>query len=380
MAVTPPQNIIRQLLDIAGVTIDGSNPWDIQVHNPKFYQRIKTHFSLGLGEAYMEGWWDCPALDQFFERICRASLESYVLKNWRFFSGALLRALWVSGKMVMNYQTKPRALEVGERHYDIGNDLYEKMLDKRMNYSCGYWKDVFNLDEAQEAKLELICQKLQLQPGMKVLDIGCGWGGFAKYAAEKYKVSVVGTTISRQQQTLAQKLCEGLPVEIRFQDYRDINEQYDRISSVGMFEHVGYKNYRTYMKVAHRCLKNDGLFLLHTIGNNYSLISTDPWINKYIFPNGNVPSIKQIGKAIEKLFVMEDWHSFGAYYDQTLMAWHENFNKYWDTLKNNYDERFFRMWNYYLLSCAGAFRARDIQLWQIVLSKKGIVGGYTSVR
>jgi cyclopropane-fatty-acyl-phospholipid synthase len=250
------------------------------------------------------------------------------------------------------------------------------MLDKRMVYTCGYWKDAKTLDEAQEAKLDLTCKKLNLKPGMKVLDIGCGWGSFAKYAAEKYKVKVVGITVSKEQAVLAKALCKGLPIEIRLQDYRDLNEKFDRIVSLGMFEHVGYKNYKTYMKVVHRCLKDDGLFLLHTIGGNKSVKSTDPWIDKYIFPNSMLPSIKQMGDAIEDYFVMEDWHNFSADYDKTLMAWYNNFENSWNKLKDDYDERFHRMWRYYLLACAGTFRARKSQLWQIVLSKDGIKEGY----
>jgi cyclopropane-fatty-acyl-phospholipid synthase len=254
------------------------------------------------------------------------------------------------------------------------------MLDKQMAYSCGYWRDAGNLDEAQENKLDLICRKLGLQPGTKVLDIGCGWGSLAKYAAEKYKAEVVGITVSQEQVDLARKICGGLPVEIKLMDYRDIRGQFDRIVSVGMIEHVGYKNYRTFMEVTHRCLQGDGLFLLHTIGSNKSRTSVDPWINKYIFPNGMLPSIKQLGSAIEGLFVMEDWHNFSADYDKTLMAWDGRFEDSWEKLKSKYDEGFHRMWRYYLLSCAGSFRARKNQLWQIVLSKRGISGGYQSLR
>ena len=174
----------------------------------------------------------------------------------------------------------------------------------------------------------------------------------------------------------AKEVCKGLPVEIRVQDYRDIDEQFDRILSIGMFEHVGKKNYRTYMEIVNRLLKPDGLSLLHTIGSSKTCYTTDPWIGKYIFPNSHLPSIKQIAGSIEGLFVMEDWHNFSAYYDKTLMAWYQNFNKSWPNLKAEYGDRFYRMWKFYLLSCAGAFRARKIQLWQVVLSKDGVIGGY----
>ena len=267
-----------------------------------------------------------------------------------------------------------------QHHYDIGNDLYEKMLGNRLIYSCGYWKDATTLDEAQEAKLDLCCRKLAIKPGMRVLDIGCGWGDTAKFIAERYKAEVIGITISKEQARFAEKRCEGLPVEIRLQDYRKLQDKFDRILSIGMFEHVGYKNYTRFMRVVRDRLQPDGIFLLHTIGSNYSVNSIDPWINKYIFPNAMLPSKKQICNAIEGRFVLEDWHNFGADYDTTLMHWFRNFHSHWHTLKQNYDSRFYRMWKYYLLACAGSFRARRHQVWQLVLSPRGIPGGYRSPR
>ena len=362
-----------KLLSLAGIEIGGGNPWDIKVNNDDFYSRVMTSGSLGLGESYMDGLWDCEQLDEFFYRILITDIENQIKHNWVLLANVILARIF-------NLQSKKRAFQIGERHYDIGNDLFIQMLDKRMTYSCGYWQNANSLDEAQEYKLDLICRKMRLQSGMKMLDVGCGWGSFTKYAAEKYHVEVVGITVSREQVELARTLCKGLSVEIRLQDYRDVSDQFDRVVSVGMIEHVGYKNYRTFMEVMHRCLKDGGLFLLHTIGSNQSRTSVDPWINRYIFPNGMLPSIKQIGNAIEGLFVMEDWHSFGADYDKTLIAWYRKFENSWGILKSNYDERFHRMWRYYLLSCAGSFRARKNQLWQVVLSKNGIPGGYQSFR
>lgn len=358
---------------MADIEINGERPWDIQVHNGKFYSRVFSRGSLGLGESYMDGWWDCPALDEFFFRILRARLEDRIKDNWRLLSQLAL-------SMLFNHQTKRRAFISGERHYDIGNDLYLNMLDKRLVYTCGYWREAANLDDAQEAKLDLVCRKLGLQPGQRILDIGCGWGSFAKFAAEKYGATVVGKTVSKEQVELGRELCQGWPVEIKLTDYREVKEKFDHIVSLGMFEHVGYKNYRTYMEVAHRCLKDGGLFLLHTIGGNKSVTAIDPWINKYIFPNSMLPSVAQIGKAIEGLFVMEDWHNFSTSYDKTLMAWFKNFDSNWDKLEVKYGEIFYRMWRYYLLACAATFRSRKNQLWQIVLSKNGVPGGYHSIR
>jgi len=358
------KRLVQQLLDLAGVRIDGLAPYDIQVHNTDFYPRVIAGGSLALGESYMDRWWDCEALDQFFERILAARLDKKVRK-----SKALLRAA-VKARLTGRHG-RTKAFEVGRRHYDIGNDLFTVMLDRRMNYSCAYWQEADTLDKAQEAKLELTCRKLGLEPGMRVLDIGCGWGGFAIYAAEKYRVKVTGVTVSEEQVKLGQACCAGLPVCFELKDYRDIQETYDRIVSIGMFEHVGYTHYRTYMQVVNRCLKDNGLFLLHTIGSNTSLHSVDPWFAKYIFPNSMLPSAQQISAAAEGIFILEDWHSFGPHYDPTLIAWHRNFIDNWHCIQDAYDQRFQRMWAYYLLSCAGSFRARRNQVWQIVFSKNG---------
>ncbi len=368
------KQIVQDFLNRADIKINGKRPWDIQVNNQGLYLRVLLGGSIALGEAYMNGWWECKALDQLVDRLLRARFDIKISRIQRCL-------IWnaIKGKII-NQQRRSKAYVIGERHYDTGNELFKIMLDKRMNYSCGYWKNAKTLDEAQEAKLDLICKKLKLRPGMTVLDIGCGWGSLAKFTAEKYHVKVVGITVSKEQVRLARKLCKGLDVEIRLQDYRDLKEKFDRVVSVGMFEHVGYKNYRKFIKIVGRCLKNEGLFLLHTIGGNRSVVCVDSWINKYIFPNGMLPSAKQITRAYEGIFKLEDWHSFGIYYDKTLMAWYKNFNKNWDKIKIYYDERFRRMWNYYLLICAGSFRAHNNQLWEIVFSKIGSQVNYESIR
>ena len=362
---------VSTLFESVDIQINGSRPFDIQVHNKLFYSRILSGKSLGLGESYMDGWWDCEALDQFSYQMLRGRIDKQVKPTSPAFFIPYIRPYF------LNSQSKKRAYIVGNEHYDTGNDLFSLMLDQRMIYSCGYWKNAKNLDQAQINKLDLVCRKLHLKPGMKVLEIGCGWGGFAKYAAENYGVNVHGITVSKEQMDYAKESCKGVDVTFELKDYRELNTKYDAIVSIGMFEHVGFKNYRNYMKVARRCLNEDGLFLLHTIGRNTPSRSTDPWTNKYIFPNGMIPSPGQISNSAHGLFVIEDWHNFGQYYDPTLMAWNENFQKNYDSLKEKYDERFKRMWEYYLLMCAGSFRSRRNQLWQLVLSKKGLKGGYS---
>lgn len=359
--------IVQELLQTADIEVNGSRPWDIQVSNPAFFRRVLQEGSLGLGESYMDGWWQCERLDMFFHRVLKYQLDKQIPHHFR-------DTLRVVAARLTNLQSRRRAWIVGKEHYDLGNDLFSLMLDSHMQYSCAYWKEATTLEEAQTAKLRMICEKLQLQPGMSLLDIGCGWGGLAEFAARHYGVSVYGVTISAEQQKLAQQRCQGLDVNIVLQDYRDLEQKFDRIVSVGMFEHVGPKNYATYFEVVNRNLKPDGLFLLHTIGALKTDMAVDPWINKYIFPNGCLPSARHISDASEPWFVMEDWHNFGADYDTTLMAWHQRFFASWPQLAQNYGERFKRMFSYYLNACAGAFRARDIQLWQVVFSH-GVEGG-----
>jgi cyclopropane-fatty-acyl-phospholipid synthase len=360
--------LAAEVFAAAQIQINGPHPWDIQLRDPGVLAQAFSRANLGLGETYMDGGWDAVQLDEFFCRVLRARLADRI-QPWRLLLYALSARL-------LNRQNRRRAWQVGQAHYDLGNDFYAAMLDPRMTYTCGYWEHATTLAEAQEAKLDLICRKLGLQPGMRVLDIGCGWGSFMSYATEHYGVECVGVSISKEQVEWAQQRYPHLKLEFRLQDYRELNERFDRIASIGMFEHVGRKNHRTYMEVAHRCLHDDGLFLLHTIGKNVRNSIPDPWVDKYIFPNGDLPSLGQVGDAADGLFVAEDLHNFGADYDKTLMAWHANFEAAWPRFSASLGERFYRMWRYYLLSCAGAFRARDLQLWQFVLSKKGVPGGY----
>lgn len=357
----------------AGIRINGDRPWDLKVLDQRLWRRLVTHGSMGFGEAYMDGWWECDAIDELIHRLLRhdqnVSRERFRARAWGTFVST-----------VVNLQRLSRAFQIGERHYDIGNELYRRMLGDDMVYSCAYWEDgADTLEEAQRAKLELVCQKIGLEPGMSVLDIGCGWGSFCEYAARNYDARAVGVTVSREQVSVAREKCAGLPVEIRLEDYRAVEGNFDRVVSIGMFEHVGPKNYATFMDVARRCLVPEGIFLLHTIGSRITYRNSLSWITRYIFPNGHIPSIAQIARSIEGRFVAEDLHNFGINYDRTLMAWEKNFRNAWTDLRSQtskYDDRFYRMWRYYLLSCAGAFRARHTQLWQWVLSPEGLTGGY----
>jgi cyclopropane-fatty-acyl-phospholipid synthase len=357
-----PRQIITKLLSDCGIRINGDAPHDILVRNDNFYARALVNGSLGLGESYMDGWWEAQDLDGFIYRLICAQLDERVW-SWRNLTAYLTASIF-------NLQRRSRAFQIGERHYDLGNDLYEAMLDKRMIYSCGYWESATTLEEAQRAKLELVFKKLDLKTGQRVLDIGCGWGGALQLAASEYKIEGVGVTVSQEQAEYARRMVEGLPVAILLNDYRELRSTFDRIFSIGMFEHVGAKNYRTYMRTVRRCLKPDGRFLLHTIGAPDATNHSDPWIVKYIFPNSMLPTQGQITRAIEGLFMIDGWQRIGPHYEPTLVAWRRNFETHWPELKGTRDERFYRMWRFYLSASAAGFRARTIDVWQALLSPK----------
>ncbi|HLO63574.1 MAG TPA: cyclopropane fatty acyl phospholipid synthase [Azonexus sp.] len=373
-AIRPP-GLLHRLAAESGFRFNGSDPWDIAVTDRRFYRRVAVQGSLGFGEAYMDGWWECERLDQLFHRLLSIDADRRI-ERW-----LNLRRLGATARrLLVNPQSRRHAFVPGEHHYDIGNDVFEAMLDPTMSYSCGYWQRARTLDEAQHDKLDLICRKLELKPGERLLDIGCGWGGLARFAAGHYGVEVVGITVSREQQKFAAARCAGLPVRIELIDYRDLAGRFDKVVSVGMFEHVGPRNHAAFFAVIDRVLEDEGLLLVHTIGNHVTSRAVDPWVDKYVFPNGHLPSASEIARAVEGRFLIEDWHNFGPDYDRTLMAWWENFERAWPALRGKYGERFYRMWKYYLLSCAGFFRARQGQLWQVVMSKRARTAMYRSVR
>jgi cyclopropane-fatty-acyl-phospholipid synthase len=373
------ESLVGNLLQQAGITLGGPAPHDLHVHDSRFFERVVAEGSLGLGESYMDGWWSCGQLDEFFCRLLQSRVESKVRLPWR-------EVLAAGVARVLNRQSSRRASQVATVHYDLGAEFFEAIMDPRMVYSCGYWKNAHTLADAQEAKLDLTCRKLQLASTDRVLDIGSGWGSFVSFAAERYRCDTVGVTISVPQADYSRRRCAGLPVTIVRADYREISRRrhgpFGKVVSIGMFEHVGPKNYRTFMRVVDDVLTRDGLFLLHTIGDNTSRLRCDPWLDKYIFPNGVAPSVRQIAKAIDGLFVMEDWHNFGPDYHTTLMAWCENLRKNFPAVSLDLSvarDRFFRMWEYFFTSFASAFKTRQLQLWQIVMSK-GTIPAYASIR
>jgi cyclopropane-fatty-acyl-phospholipid synthase len=367
------KRIVTDLLSRAGVTINGTEPWDIRVNDDRFYQRTMRG-SLGFGESYMDGDWDAVELDELFRRIIRMKItRSLVVGLNRIFLDAKSR--------LKNLQTRNGSLAIAEAHYDLDHRLYENILGPYNQYTCCFFNNSQTLEEAEVEKLEMICNKLDLQPGDQVLDIGCGWGGFAKYAAQTRSCHITGISISKEQIVFAREYTDGLPVEIIELDYRDLPKRFaaghfDKVLICGMIEHVGYKNYRGIMKVIDRVLKDDGRFLLHTIGNCKNTTVVDPWIEKYIFRNSMVPSMAQLVKAFEGLFVLQDWENYGHYYAPTLAAWQKNFEANWQKIKaldtaKKFDEKFRRMFNYYFLSCKAGFETEHINLWHLVLTKEG---------
>jgi cyclopropane-fatty-acyl-phospholipid synthase len=364
--------LVEQLFASADIRVNGDRPWDIVIHDPRTAGRLLADGSLGLGESYMDGWWDCAELDRMLVQVLQARLEERVSRR-------RLIALSLANRL-LNRQSRRRSWQVGQVHYDLGQPLFAAMLDRRMAYSCGYWARASSLEEAQAQKLERVCRKLGLQAGMRLLDIGCGWGSLMRYAAERFGVHCVGLTVSAEQVKYVQATCAGLPIEVQLQDYRDFGrggeDHFDRIASIGMFEHVGHRNYLDYFEMARRCLRDDGLFLLHTIARLRSGTTPDPWIDRYIFPNHALPTLGELARASEGRFVIEDVDNFGADYDRTLLAWHANLEQARPQLSGRYDERFFRMMRYYLLLCAASFRVRINQVYQVVLSPNGIPGGY----
>lgn len=367
------ENTVQSLLAKAGIEVDGPAPWDITVHHSGFYRRVLFEGSLGMGESYMDGWWDCTAIDQLFERLIQADLHRCSHRSWP-------ENMLMLFNRLQNMQQHRRAGKVVQHHYDPQSDVILAFLDRYNQYSCGYFKETDDLERAQIKKLDLICRKLQLAAHDRVLDIGCGWGGFAKFAAEHYGCRVTGVSTSREQLAYAREFCRGLPVEWRLCDYRHVQGQFNKVLICGMIEHVGYKNYPTILQKIHDSLTDEGLFLLQTIGGNTSVFYNDPWIEKYFFPNSMLPSLHQLTMAAERRFVVEDLHSFGHYYDPTLKAWNQNFLARWPEIKHRCSQRDVRMWTYYFLHLAGVFRARKTQLWQILFSKKGIPGGLPAVR
>ncbi|MFZ2226906.1 MAG: cyclopropane fatty acyl phospholipid synthase [Candidatus Nanopelagicaceae bacterium] len=366
------KDVCLRLLDEAKVPVNSNELWSIQVRDERLWDRVIAQHELGLGEAYIDGWWDCEQVDEALTRLVEIDAVSTIKPTPIIVAHA-------AKSIISNRQTKAKAALNAQHHYDIGNDLYTRMLDKELLYSCGYWENASSLDEAQFAKMDMICQKLQLKPGMQLLDIGSGWGGFLRHAVKNYGVVGTGISLSTEQIKLANERSQGLSVKFIKMDYRDLAGKFDRIVSIGMMEHVGPKNLNKFFAKCDDLLADDGMMLHHTISSLRSGNHTDPFFDRYIFPGGVIPSLARISKATEKKWVIEDVHNFGPDYDRTLMQWYKNINSHWSEIPQ-YDDHFKRMWNYYLLASAAGFRARSLQLTQLVFRRPGRSPKYVSLR
>ncbi|MGC6520757.1 MAG: cyclopropane fatty acyl phospholipid synthase [Candidatus Puniceispirillaceae bacterium] len=379
---------VKNLAALAGVTVNGAGAGDIRIKDKRTFTLVARQGTLGLGEAYMAGYWDCDDLETFFEKVFTANLGRSVKE------GAGVVWTRILGRLT-NIQTASNTRNLADTHYNVSNEMFEAMLGPTMAYSCAYWPEAADLDTAQLAKYDLVCRKLGLTENDRLLDIGCGWGGFARYAAATYGCHVTGLTISGEQARYARELCRGLPVTILCRDYRhmpdclDGDTTFTKVSSIGMFEHVGHKNYRLFMRQVADRLVDDGLCLLHTIGCYRTLdFASSPWIEKYIFPSSMLPSLSHVSQASEGLLVLEDLQDIGYNYHRTLMCWHDRFEDYWHRRTHGQplpkvwgsEDVFYRMWRFYLISTATSFRLRRTPVWQFVFSKHGVKGGYIAPR
>jgi cyclopropane-fatty-acyl-phospholipid synthase len=365
MSKSISQRVIESILEPQDIHINGNRPWDMVVRDERVFRDIVTRGSLGLGNAYTQGWWDSPALDEWMYRVS----QSPALRSARTLTHIIPNALATASEFLYNTQSLPRSQHVLKKHYELNLPLFANMLDPLMQYSCAHFGNTKTLPEAQVEKLDLIARKLEISERDTLLDIGSGWGGLAKYFSENKGCSVTGINISQKQIQFSEKFAPSQKVSFQNRDYRQIEGIFDKVVSVGMFEHVGPQNYRAFMKSAHKALRPGGLLLIQSITKSTSDKICDPWIKRNIFPNSHIPSLAQVSAAAEDLFVLESVQNIGEHYDKTLMCWHKNFTKNWEKISPSFDSAFQRKWTYYLLTCAGVFRARELGCCQVLFRK-----------
>jgi cyclopropane-fatty-acyl-phospholipid synthase len=327
---------------------------------------------LAIGEAYMDGSLVFP--DDSLVDFVMLLYESWALLNKRPFYKALSSFRFVTRRVAQN-NSPMRARRNIKHHYDLDRRLYSLFLDSDMQYSCAYFeRPGASLEEAQWAKKRHLASKLLLKAGQEVLDIGSGWGGLGLFLAGHFDVNVTGVTLSDEQHGVSNQRAreQGLDRRARFElkDYRTLDTEFDRIVSVGMFEHVGAARYREFFGAAAKLLKPDGVMLLHSIGRYGPPAVTNPWIAKYIFPGGYIPALSEVMKAVEHVgLLVTDMEILRLHYADTLKAWRERFRAQWDVAAEIYDERFCRMWDFYLAGSEAAFRTGDMMVFQLQLAK-----------
>ena len=339
----------------------------IRLKNKSTLSKILRNPYLNLGETYMDSSWDLDGaslrdlLNLFRRNVDQQSPNTGV------------KALF---SLLQSWNTLRSSVGNIKHHYNLDEELFSGFLDEDMHYSCAYFGEgVQSLEDAQQSKCRHLMQKLRLSPGDHVLDIGCGWGSLAMYLAENADVNVTGITLSDAQVEVARRRSHERnlqdKVDFNLQDYRTHDGKYDAIVSVGMFEHVGRRNFRTYFKKVYEMLKDDGIAVIHTIGNYTYPQATNPWIERYIFPGGYIPSLSEVMRAIELAgLVTSDIEVWRRHYARTLEQWNERFQRIRERIKQKYDERFCRMWEFYLSACQSAFEESDLVVYQIQLGLK----------
>jgi cyclopropane-fatty-acyl-phospholipid synthase len=361
--------LTARLLERCGLAINGPAARDPQIHDERVYARLLKNGSVGAGEAFMDGWWDARDLSGCLEAVLRADLDAQ-------FRGALFREKFRELRFQwLNRQTRELSRRVARDHYDLPFEFWRRMLGKTMQYSCAYWeRGARDLDEAQVAKMELICRKLQLEEGLSVLETACGWGSLAHHMAAHHGVRVKAFTLSEQQYRYAVAHYSHPRVEFFCADYRDFaarhqGEKFDRIASIGLVEHVGRRNLDVFFRMIQRFMKPEGWALVHGMGKQ-TPEATDPWITRYIFPGGEIPRLSHLVDSISRCALnVEDLHNLGLSYIPTLRAWLQSLSE--PAGEGAPQGRALRMWVYFLSLSIAAFEARKLQLYHFILSHHG---------
>lgn len=352
---------LTTLLREANIEPNGASPWDPQIKDERFYRTVLLRGSVGLGDAYLNGWWECADISGFILRIIKSGIHLRVPRVDIF-----LRRLRFG---LIDAQNRIRSKRVAELHYDEDPYIFEVMLGSTNSYTCARWKGVITLDAAQQQKMDLLCKKAGLSSGMTVLDIGSGWGGFLAYAAERYQVRGIGLTISKTQLDYARKRYGNLPVEFRLQDYRDFVGGVDAVVSICVIEHVGSDHYREYFqKVRETLTREDGFFAMQCILACDTQARMDPWTEKHIFPNGILPTLERIENAVEGILHIVDREFFRDDYVRTFSAWYENLVRNKNAIIARCGVRYFRKYEYYLCLYIAGFGSGRIDVGQFVLS------------
>lgn len=348
-------------------------PVTVRLHDESLVRRILLNPDLGIGEGYMEGSFtiDDDDLHGFLALAVRNSQNA-----WRHPLHRFLWKLRYLSRVARQYNPAGRARRRVAHHYDLSGELYDLFLDSDKQYSCAYFRSPDDtLEQAQAQKKAHIAGKLRIEPGMRVLDIGCGWGGLALTLARDYGARVLGVTLSEEQHEVANERARaaglGNRAQFRLMDYREVEGTFDRVVSVGMFEHVGAPHYREYFRTVREKLTEDGIALIHTIGRSTPPGANSPWIEKYIFPGGYIPALSEIMTAVEKEdFISQDIEVWRLHYAQTLRHWHDRFVANEERVREIYDDRFCRMWRYYLVACEQTFRCNRQVVFQLQLARK----------